>query len=330
MKKVLITDYAWQSLDPEREILGKAGATLIVAETGSEEELKQLAPAADCILTCWKKVTEPVIRNAERCLAIGRYGIGLDNIAVACATTLGIVVTNVPAYCLEEVADHAMAMLLSSARKITAFDRAIKSGVYNLQAETPLYRLRGRTLGIFGFGKIGRTLAGKALAFGLRVIAHDPLFQKSAEFAQVEAVSFEGLLRGSDYISIHVPSTPETRHAFNRDAFRLMKPSAVLINTARGDVVDEEALLWALDSNEIAGAALDVLTQEPPDPGYALIRHPKVVATPHAAFNSQESLLDLQRTAACQMASVLSGEVPQNVVNPEVLKQSNLRAVFRK
>jgi len=240
------------------------------------------------------------------------------------------VVTNVPAYCPEEVSDHAMALLLSSARKIIAFDRAIKSGVYNLQTGTPLYRLHGRTLGIFGFGKIGKALAGKALAFGLRVIAHDPLFQKSAEFAQVEAVSFEDLLRGSDYISIHVPSTPETRHAFNRDAFRLMKPSAVLINTARGDVVDEEALLWALDSNEIAGAALDVLNQEPPDPGYALIRHPKVVATPHAAFNSEESLLELQKTAAGQMAAVLSGEMPQNVVNPEVLKQSNLRAVFRK
>ena len=330
MKKVLITDYAWKTLGPEREILEKAGAALLVAETGGEEELIHLAPAADGILTCWKQVTEPVIRSAERCLAIGRYGIGLDNIAVACATALGIVVTNVPAYCLEEVSDHAMALLLSIARKVTAFDRAIKSGVYNLQAETPLYRLRGRTLGILGFGRIGRTLARKALAFGLRVIAYDPLFQKSAEFAEVEPVGFEDLLRRSDYISIHVPSTPETRHAFNRDAFRLMKPSSVLINTARGDVVDEDALLWALDSNEIAGAALDVLTKEPPDPAYSLIRHPKVLATPHAAFNSEESLLELQKTAATQMAAVLSGEIPQSVVNPEVLKQSNLRAVFRK
>jgi D-3-phosphoglycerate dehydrogenase len=263
-------------------------------------------------------------------LAIGRYGVGLDNIAVACATTLGIVVTNVPAYCLEEVSDHAMALLLSIARKITAFDRAIKSGVYNLQAETPLYRLRGKTLGIVGFGKIGRMLARKALAFGLRVVAYDPLFQDSPEFSEVEAVGFEDLLRRSDYVSIHVPLTPETRHTFDRDAFRLMKHSAVLINTARGEVVDEDALLWALDSNEIAGAALDVLSKEPPEPEYALIRHPRVLATPHAAFNSEESLLELQKTAANQMASVLSGDMPQCMVNPEVLKQSNLRAAFRK
>ena len=223
-----------------------------MAETVGEEGLKQLAPIADCILTCWKKVTEPVIRSAERCLAIGRYGIGVDNIAVVARRLWESWLPMLPAYCLEEVSDHAMALLLSSARKITAFDRAIKSGIYNLQAETPLYRLRSRTLGILGFGRIGRTLARKAPAFGLRVITYDPLFQKSAEFAEVESVGFEDLLRLSDYIPIHVPSTPETRHAFNRDAFRLMKRSAVLINTARGDVVDEDALVWALDSNEIA------------------------------------------------------------------------------
>jgi D-3-phosphoglycerate dehydrogenase len=330
MKKVLITDYAWKSLDPEREILGKAGATLVVAETGSEEELEHLAPTADGILTCWKNVTEPVIRKAERCLAIGRYGIGLDNIAVPCATTLGIVVTNVPAYCLEEVSDHAMALLLSCARKVTASDRAIRSGVYNLQAQTPLYRLRGRILGILGLGKIGRTLARKALAFGFKVIAYDLLFQPSPELAEVESVSFEDLLRRSDYISIHIPFTPASRHLFSRDAFRMMKRSAILINTARGDVVDEDGLLWALESGEIAGAALDVLSKEPPDPAYALLRHPNVVVTPHAAFNSVESLLELQETAATQMASVLSGALPEFVVNPEVLKQPNLRAAFRR
>ena len=139
-------------------------------------------------------------------------------------------------------------------------------GVYDLHAETPLYRLRGRTPGILGFGADRQDARSEGLGFGLHVIAYNPLFQKSAEFADVEAVGFEDLLRRSDYISIHVPSTPETCHVFNRDAFRLMKPSSVLINTARRDILDEDALLWALDSNEIAGTALDVLTTEPPDP----------------------------------------------------------------
>lgn len=174
MKKVLITDYAWESLEPERKILEEAGAELLVASVGGEEELIDLAPDVDGILTCWKKVTPSVIEHANRCLALGRYGIGLDNIAVDSATALGIVVTNVPAYCVDEVSDHAIALLLSYSRKVVAFDRAIKSGRYDLKAES-LSRLRGQMLGIFGFGRIGRAVARKAQVFGLQVIACDPL-----------------------------------------------------------------------------------------------------------------------------------------------------------
>jgi len=260
-------------------------------------------------------------------LAIGRYGIGLDNIAVDSATALGIVVTNVPAYCLDEVSDHAMALLLSYSRKVVAFDRAIKSDRYDLKTES-LSRLRGRTLGIFGFGRIGKAVARKAQVFGLQVIACDPVFGQSSQFEDVEAVPFETLLRRSDYISIHVPSTAATRHVFNRDTLALMKASAILINTARGDIVDEVALLSALDSGRIGGAALDVLATEPPAPGYALLQHPRVIATPHAAFYSEESLKELQITAASQMAAILRGKLPDNIVNHQVLQQSNLRAVF--
>jgi D-3-phosphoglycerate dehydrogenase / 2-oxoglutarate reductase len=325
-KRVLVTDYAWPNLDIEREILSRAGASLVEARTASEEELLPLAAGLDGILTCWKKVPESVVQAARKCVAIGRYGIGLDNIPVRLATAQGIIVTNVPAYCLEEVSDHAMALLLSAARKVTAFDRAIKSGSYNLQAGTPLYRLRGRTLGIVGFGKIGQVLARKAQAFGLNVIAFDV---RPLPDTGVPLVPFGELLARSDYVSIHVPLTEGTRGLFNADAFARMKLGAVLINTARGEIVDEPALLAALDAGPIGGAALDVLAQEPPDPANPLIRHPKVIVTPHAAFNSEESLVDLKATAAEQMAAVLTGRVPENIVNPEVLESPSLRARFQ-
>lgn len=329
-RKVLITDYAWDNLDEERDILGAAGATLVVAITGSEAELTQLASNVDGILTCWKPVTEQILHRASRCISIGRFGIGLDNIDVQYATTVGIVVTNVPSYCVDEVSDHAMALLLSCARKVAFYDRAIKSGVYDLQAGTPLYRLKGKTLGITGFGKIGRVLCKKAEAFGLCVIAYDPFLKAGAvEELGAEQVSFQDLVKRSDYVSIHVPLSAETRHLFNSDVFRQMKPTAFVINTSRGDVIDSEALLAALQEGVIAGAALDVLPQEPPPACDSLVLHPHTVITPHAAFNSEESLVELRRTAAIQMADVLSGERPQFIVNPEVLEQPNLRAAFK-
>jgi len=328
-RKVLITDYAWRSLDRERLILAKVGASVVSAKTGDEDELAMLASDVDGILTNWKRVSEKVILNAPHCLAIGRYGIGLDNIDVQFATEAGIVVTNVPNYCVEEVSDHAMALLLSLARKVTFYDRTVKSGVYNLQAETPLYRISGKTLGILGFGKIARALYRKASGFGLRILVCSPRLSPSQlEGYQVELVSFPELLQRSDYLSIHVPLTSETHHLFSLDAFHHMKPSAFVVNTSRGAVIQESALLTALNEGLIAGAALDVLTAEPPDLSDPLIRHPRTIITPHAAFNSEESVEELQATAAAQMADVFSGNLPPSVVNPGVLGQPNLRATF--
>src|SRR5258706_4863336 len=171
--KVLVTDYAWADLTEERAILEAADALLLAAETGEEAELIRIAADVDGILTCWKRVTAGVLNAAVRCQTVGRLGIGLDNIDVACATSLGMVVTNVPAYCLDEVSDHAMGLILACSRKIAFYDRAAKSGVYNLKSGTPLHRLAGKSLGIFGFGKIGKVLARKAGAFGMRILAHD-------------------------------------------------------------------------------------------------------------------------------------------------------------
>jgi D-3-phosphoglycerate dehydrogenase len=328
-KKVLVTDYAWKSLDYERRILEKVDAEIVSAKIGDEDELSMLASDVDGILTCWKRVSEKVIQNAPKCLAIGRYGIGLDNIDVRFATQTGIVVTNVPSYCVEEVSEHAMALLLSLARKVTFYDHAIKRGVYNLQSQTPLYRISGKTLGILGFGKIAKALYRKAAGFGLRILVCDPCLSRSEPGEhEVEAVSLQELLRRSDFISIHVPLTPDTRHILNLDAFRQMKSTACIINTSRGEVIDADALLTALNEGLVAGAGLDVLAKEPPDPCDPLILHPRTIITPHAAFNSEESLEELQETAAKQMADVLSGRLPPFVVNPEVLIQPNLRAAL--
>jgi len=239
------------------------------------------------------------------------------------------VVTNVPSYCVEEVSDHALALLLSLARKVAFYDRAIKAGVYDLRVGTPLFRLRGRTLGIVGFGKIGRALYHKARGLGLKVIVFDPYVNRaSLSDFEVEVVDFRDLLEQSDFISLHVPLTPETRGLFDRAALRRMKSHAFIINTSRGQLIDAEALREALDKGMIAGAGLDVLPVEPPASDDPLVGHPKTIITPHAAFNSAESLVELRETAARQMAAVLSGTRPENIVNPEVLKQENLRANF--
>jgi D-3-phosphoglycerate dehydrogenase len=253
----------------------------------------------------------------------------LDNIDVQFATQVGIVVTNVPGFCSEEVSDHAMALLLSLVRKVTFYDRKVKAGAYDLQSETPLYRMSGKTLGILGFGKIGRALCRKAKGFGLRVLICTPrVSQTDLSASEVEVVTFPEFLRRSDYISIHAPLTRETRHLFNLDAFREMKPTAFIVNTSRGDVIESKALLTALNERLIAGAALDVLPNEPPNSDDQLVLHSRTIVTPHVAFNSEESLEELQVTAAAQMADVLCGRLPPFIVNPVVLTQANLRTTF--
>ena len=326
MKKVLVTDIAWKDLTLEEAILDAAETSIIAARSGSEKELIEFAPSVDGIMTCWKPVTANVIRSAKRCISIGRFGIGLDNIDVAAATELGIVVTNVPAYCVDEVSDHAMALLLSCARKTAFYDRNIQVGNYSLQDGPPLFRIRGKTLGIVGLGRIGRALWSKARAFGLRIIAHDPYVDPTdAAQAEVETVTFSELVAQSDFISVHVPLSTETHGLFRYETFKQMKPTAVLVNTSRGSIIDSEDLLRALNDGLLAGAGLDVLAEEPPRGDDPLVLHPRTVITPHAAFNSEESVIELRRTAANQMAEILSGRRPPNIVNPNVLALPALR-----
>ncbi len=325
--KVLITDYAWSSLEPERKVLANAGSEIIVAETGDETELLTHAPIVDGILTCWKPVREPVIVAALQCQIIARYGIGLDNIDVDVATENGIIVTNVPTYCVDEVSDHAMALILTCSRKIIRYNKAVKDGAWDQNIGQKMYRLRGKTLGIVGMGNIAKSLIPKAKAFGLVVNVYSPRTGSQViKSYGVNKVTFDELLKTSDYVSIHAPLTAETHHMFGVAEFRAMKPTAYLINTARGGILDTEALFTALQNKEMAGAGLDVLETEPPKQNEKLLELENVIMTPHAAFISEESILELQIKAATCVVKVLNGKLPDTVVNPSVLNRSNLRS----
>lgn len=320
-KVVLVTDYTWPSTEPEAEVLARVGARLLVAETGEEEELLALVPQADAILTCFKRVSPEVVRAGARLQVIGRYGIGVDNIAVDEATRLGIPVTNVPAYCVDEVAEHVLAFLFALERSVCAYGAAMREGDWSLARGLPMRRIAGRTLGIVGFGRIGRTLARKALGLDLRVVVHSPsLSPERAGELGVEVVGLDELAEASDYVSVHTPLTAETTGLVGRDFLARMRPTAYLVNAARGAVVDQEALVEALEERRLAGAGLDVFVPEQLPPGHPLLALPNVVATPHVAFFSEESVLELEVKAAENVAAVLEGRRPAHVVNPQVLE----------
>jgi len=324
--KVLITDYAWPNLDIERGILAKVGAELVVPQKGDQAELAALAPQVDAILVNWNGCTAPVIEAAKKCIVIVRYGVGVDNIDIPVATKNGIMVANVPDYCMDEVSNEAMAMLLAGARRLFLYDRSIRNKVWAVKVGMPFPRVRGLTLGIIGFGRIGKTVAPKAQAFGLRVLVCDPYIdQKEITERGCVPASFETLLKESDFVTLHVPLTPETSGMINEKALRLMKPTAWLINTSRGPVVDTKALYKVMKEGHLAGAGLDVLPQEPPDFNDPLFTLENVIFTPHSAFYSEGSLQELLTKASTRVAETFQGKSPATIVNPEVLKQKNLR-----
>lgn len=318
--RILVTDIAWPSIEPEAEVLARVGGELVLAESGSEEELLRLAPAADAILTCWAQVPASVVRAGDKLQVISRYGIGVDNIAVEEATRRGIPVTNVPAYCLDEVSDHVLALLLACARKICHFNSRVHSGDWEISSGKPLFRIRGQTLGIIGFGKIGRTLASKAMAFGLRVLIYDPYVDAEVVRSRgCEKTELDALLTGADFVSVHAPLTESTRAMIDEGRLRQMKSTAFIINAARGAIIDQDALVRALEQGWIAGAALDVFVPERLPSDHPLLQLPNLIATPHVAFYAEESLQDLEIQAAQNVAAVLSGQRPASVVNSEVL-----------
>jgi D-3-phosphoglycerate dehydrogenase len=319
---VAVADSVFPNLDPARQVLAEIGAELELAPAATPEAILGLAHDADAMLVTYAKITADMIQQMSRCRVISRFGIGVDNVDLDAATAAGIVVTKVPDYCIDEVSDHAVALLLAAARKIPSSSASVHAGDWRMKAVVPVHRLRDRVLGLVGFGRIPQLVAPKARAFGLRVVAFDPYVPDDV-FAQADVarVDLPTLLRISDYVSVHTPLLPETRGLFNADAFAQMKRGSYLVNTARGPIVDEAALAAALDSGQLAGAALDVMTQEPPT-GSPLVGRGDVIITPHTSFYSEESLVELQTKAAQEVVRVLTGQPARNPVNRPIARVS--------
>jgi D-3-phosphoglycerate dehydrogenase len=308
---IAVTDSVFPSLDPALAALKRVDPELRMAKSASADDILAVARDADAILVTYAKLTGELLRQLTRCKVIGRFGLGVDNIDLPAAKERGIVVTSVPDYCLQEVSDHAMALLLALARKIPLSNKLVQSGRWEMPAVVPIRRLEGQTLGLVGFGNIPRRIAPKAQAFGLNVITHDPHVSKDVLGShRVEGVSFDELLARSDFVSVHAPLMPATRGLISADALRTMKKGAFIINTARGPLVDEEALIAVLDSGHLGGAALDVVTVEPLAKESKLVGRDNVILTPHTAFYSVEALNELQMKCASDVARVLSGEKP--------------------
>ncbi len=323
--RVAVIDYVFPDLDIERNTLEPLGIQLVSGQCEKVEDVAALAADAFAIMTCYyRPIDEAVFQVCPRLRAVVRYGIGVDTIDVAAASRHGVLVINVPDYCLEDVADHTCALFLSVVRKITTADSRIREGEWNLDYLRPLIRLRGRQAGFIGFGRIARLVADRLSAFGVDSFGfYDPYVEQrsSSGFRKMDLMR---LLHTSDFIFLHAPENEETRHIINARTLAEVKTGAVIINTARGGLVDSAALAQALASGRLAGAGLDVLEGMPPvPPDFELFSMPNTVCTPHAAFYTEESLRDLQQIAAEEVARVFRRERPLSVVNPEVLAVSH-------
>lgn len=318
--KVVVTDHLFEDLKIEHRILGKINAK--ICDCGKENlSLAEETQDADAILTTYADINENIIANLEKCKIIARYGIGVDNVAMEAAIDKGIYVTNVPDYCIDEVSDHTLALILASLRKIIPYSLSTRAGEWDVNVGKPISRVQDLILGLVAFGKISREVAHKASAIGFKVLAYDPyLPEKHMRKEGVKPTNFDGLLEKSDVVSIHSPLTEETKHMISKDEFSKMKTSAILINAARGPIVDTKSLSNALEEGEIKGAALDVIEDAPLDSDSPLLERDDVIVTPHAAWYSEDSLIELREKAATNVLQALKGEVPKYLLNEEITR----------
>ena len=306
---IAVTDSVFPSLDPAKAALARLNPTFRISKSSGADDILAVAKDADAILVTYAKLTRDILTQLTKCKAIGRFGLGVDNIDLPTAKEKGIAVNYVPDYCIREVSDHAMALLLALIRKIPLSNKLVQGGRWEMPAVVPIRRLEGTVLGLVGFGHIPRLVVPKAQAFGMKVIAYDP-FVKPEQFKalKVEGVDLDTLLKTSDYISVHAPLLPATRGMLNADAFAKVKKGVYIVNTARGPLIDEPALIAALNAGQVGGAALDVVTTEPLARDSPLLGRDNVILTPHTGFYSIEALEELQTKCAADVARVLSGE----------------------
>ncbi len=314
---VVITDCDHGTIEEEKEELGRMGAELILAQVKEEEDLVRVCREADGLINQYAPLTRRVLQNLPRCKVVARYGVGVDSIDLKAATDLGIIVANVPDYCIDEVASQTIAMILTLIRKTAFFDQKVKSGQWDFRQGVPIHRIRGKTMGLIGSGRIGMEVARRISAFGVRVMAFDPYIKKTDE--EIELTNLDALLKDSDFISIHCPLNESTRHLIGEKEFQKMEKKPLLINTSRGPIIDEKALIQALVEGRISGAGLDVFEKEPPDPENPLLKMENVILSPHVGFYSEESISELKRRTAKNVSDVLLGKWPKSVVNREVM-----------
>ena len=318
--KVVLIDQGYGTSRYEQEIITAAGGEFIDADKLPLTEKLRRCEEAQGIILRRLMVTRDLISRFRRCKIIVRCGVGTDNVDVNAATEAGIIVGHVPAYCVDEVSTHAIALLLGCVRKIISTHRKMEQGAWDVHRTDPIYRLAGKTLGLVGFGNIGQAVARKLAGWELNLLATDPFVDPArAKALNVNLVDLNTLFRKADYVSLHAPLLPETRHLINERTLALMRRGAIIINTARGQVVDGEALLAAVERGQLAGAGLDVFEEEPLPPDSPLRRHPGIIVTDHTAWYSEESQVQLQTTAAKETVRVCTGGLPTSLANPEVL-----------
>jgi D-3-phosphoglycerate dehydrogenase len=309
--KVVVSDQVFPSVDVERDLLAGIDAELIVA-SGDVDAVLGVAADADGILNTYLPWSAESIGRLEKCRIIARYGIGFDNVDLKAAADAGIVVTNVPDYSVEEVATHALALILASLRKVVTADGSVRTGTWSIDNFRPIRRLSTLTVGLLGFGRIARRIAAPLEALGARIVAHDPYLQPGPDLPPL--LEMGELLAEADIVSLHLPLNDETRGIIGADALSRMRPGAILVNTSRGPLVDLDALAEALRSGTIAAAGLDVFDVEPLDAS-RVDGVPNLIVTPHMAYYSEEALAESQRKAATQVIKVLTGEKPDYQVN---------------
>jgi D-3-phosphoglycerate dehydrogenase len=322
-RKVLITDYQFKSIKYEKKILSDIGVEVIEAQCKTENEVIEKAKGVHGLIVERVPITRKVIESLPQLKVIARYGIGINTIDLKAASEHKVFILNVPDYCIDEVSDHALALLLASARKIIPLNNYIKSGNWGFHFAQPFYRIKGRTLGLIGFGNIARKLAEKAKPLGLSILIYDPYISNEVmkNYEYVKSIDFLELLKKSDFISIHVPLTKNTKNMISIKEINLMKKSAAIINTSRGGIVNEKDLTEALISKRIAGAALDVFEEEPLN-NILLLKQDNVILTPHVSYHSEESQIELQTKAAEGVRDVLLGKRPKYLINKEIWNQN--------